>query len=180
MEKEQQNSNAVITENYSLYFGDCLEVMKQIPGNSIDMVLCDLPYGKTACNWDSVIPFDALWKQYERIVKENSAILLFGSEPFSSNLRISNLKLFRYDWIWQKPYKTLHPRASFRPLLEHETISVFYKKQPVYNPQGVIPCDKVIKQKLTTLKDSVYCTTASRTPRFIIKNLPIILVLFLK
>jgi site-specific DNA-methyltransferase (adenine-specific) len=157
MEKEQQNSNAVITENYSLYFGDCLEVMKQIPGNSIDMVLCDLPYGKTACNWDSVIPFDALWKQYERIVKDNAAILLFGSEPFSSNLRISKLKLFRYDWIWQKPYKTLHPRASFRPLLEHETISVFYKKQPVYNPQGVIPCDKVIKQKLTTLKDSVYC-----------------------
>lgn len=97
---EQQNFNAVITDNYSLYCGDCLEVMKQIQDLSIDMVLCDLPYGKTACNWDSVIPFDGLWKQYERIVKKNAAILLFGSEPFSSNLRISNLKLFRYDWIW--------------------------------------------------------------------------------
>jgi len=147
----------LITEKYSLYNCDCLDVMQQLPDNSIDMVLCDLPYGKTSLSWDIVIPFDKLWEQYERISKENAAIILFGSEPFSSMLRLSNLKLFRYDWIWQKPYKTLHPRASFRPLLEHETISVFYKKQPVYNPQGVIPCNKIIKQKLTTLKDSVYC-----------------------
>jgi len=148
---------SVITDKYELYHGDCLEVMKSIKDHSVDCIICDLPYGKTACSWDIIIPFDKLWKQYDRIVKENAAIILFGSEPFSSMLRLSNLKNFRYDWIWQKPYKTLHPRASYRPLLEHETISVFYKKQPVYNPQGVIPCNKIVKQKLTTLKDSVYC-----------------------
>lgn len=136
--------------------GDCLELMKNIPDKSIDCIICDLPYGKTSCEWDKVIPFDKLWKQYERIIKDNGAIVLFGSEPFSSELRLSNKRLYRYDWIWEKPYKTLFPRASFRLLLAHENICVFYKKQPVYNPQGVIPCNKTIRQKLTTLKDSVY------------------------
>ena len=86
----------------NLYNGDCLEVMKNIENNSIDMILCDLPYGTTSCKWDTVIPFDELWEQYERIIKNNGAIVLFGQEPFSSHLRLSNLKLYRYDWIWNR------------------------------------------------------------------------------
>ena len=143
-------------EEVELWQGDCLELMKDIEDKSIDCIICDLPYGTTACKWDIVIPFDKLWKQYERIIKDNGAIVLFGSEPFSSELRLSNKKLYRYDWVWEKPYKTLYPRASFRPLLGHENICIFYKKQPIYNPQGVISCDKTVRQKLTTLKDSVY------------------------
>ncbi len=82
--------------------GDCLEVMRQFPDKSIDMILCDLPYGVTACKWDKIIPFEPLWEQYERIIKDNGAIVLFGSEPFSSALRMSNIKLYKYDWIWDK------------------------------------------------------------------------------
>ena len=82
--------------------GDCLELMKDIPDKSVDMILCDLPYGTTACKWDSVIPFEPLWEQYKRIIKDNGAICLFGSEPFSTELRHSNLKMYKYDWIWEK------------------------------------------------------------------------------
>lgn len=84
------------------YQMDCLEGMKLLPGKSIDMILCDLPYGTTACKWDSIIPFEPLWKQYERIIKDNGAIVLFGAEPFSSYLRMSNIKLYKYDWKWLK------------------------------------------------------------------------------
>lgn len=82
--------------------GDCLELMKSIPDKSIDMILCDLPYGFTDCEWDNVIPFEHLWGQYNRIIKDNGAICLFGSEPFSSKLRLANLKMYKYDWIWSK------------------------------------------------------------------------------
>ena len=85
-----------------LYKGDCLEVMKDIPDKSIDMILCDLPYGTTACKWDTIIPFEELWEQYNRIIKDNGAIVLFGSEPFSSKLRMSNIKNYKYDWVWNK------------------------------------------------------------------------------
>ena len=85
-----------------LQHGDCLELMKNIPDKSVDMILCDLPYGTTACKWDSIIPFDDLWAAYKRIIKDNGAIVLFGSEPFSTLLRSSNLSMFRYDWIWEK------------------------------------------------------------------------------
>ena len=87
---------------YKLLQGDCLELMKNIPDKSIDMILCDLPYGTTACKWDTVIPFDKLWKQYKRIIKDDAAIVLFGSEPFTSLLICSNIKNFKYNWIWQK------------------------------------------------------------------------------
>lgn len=120
---------------YSLYLGDCLEVMKNIPDNSVDMVLCDLPYGMTVCKWDCVIPFDELWEAYKRVCKEEAAILLFGSEPFSSYLRISNIKQFKYDWIWHKNSSGGFATAKTRPMKYHEIISVFYEKQPVYNPQ---------------------------------------------
>ncbi|MDD4157515.1 MAG: site-specific DNA-methyltransferase, partial [Candidatus Cloacimonetes bacterium] len=85
-----------------LIHGDCLERMKTIPDKSIDMILCDLPYGTTACKWDIVIPFELLWEQYKRIIKDHRAIILFGSEPFSSHLRMSNLQWFKYDWYWRK------------------------------------------------------------------------------
>lgn len=115
--------------------GDCLELMKDIPDKSIDMILCDLPYGTTACKWDIVIPFDKLWEQYNRIIKDNGAIVLFGSEPFSSKLRISNMKNYRYDWIWKKTKFSNFLCLKKQPARNYENICVFYKKQPTYNPQ---------------------------------------------
>jgi site-specific DNA-methyltransferase (adenine-specific) len=107
--------------------------MKEIPDKSIDMILCDLPYGTTACKWDEIIPFDKLWLQYERIIKEGGAICLFGSEPFSSKLRMSNLKLYKYDWIWNKKLAGNGILAKRQPLKIHEIISVFNSK--IYFPQ---------------------------------------------
>ena len=121
--------------NCQLMFGDCLERMKEIPDGSIDMILCDLPYGTTACKWDIIIPFDKLWEQYKRIIKDNGAIVLFGSEPFSSKLRMSNLKMYKYDWIYVKSQAQNFLNAKKQPLRNNETISVFYKKQCTYNPQ---------------------------------------------
>ena len=115
--------------------GDCLELMKQVSDKSIDLILCDLPYGTTRCKWDSVIPFDKLWTQYNRIIKDNGAIVLFGAEPFSSTLRMSNIKNYKYDWVWEKEQGTNQLNAKIQPLRKHENICVFYKKQPTYNPQ---------------------------------------------
>ena len=117
-----------------LFKGDCLEVMKSIPDKSIDAIITDPPYGTTACKWDSVIPFDLMWEQLNRIIKPNGAIVLFGSEPFSSNLRISNIKNYRYDWIWHKNMGGGFATAKKLPMKRHEIISVFYKKLPTYNP----------------------------------------------
>ena len=114
--------------------GDCLEVMKTIEDNSIDAIITDPPYGTTACKWDSVIDFELMWEQLNRIIKPNGAIVLFGSEPFSSFLRCSNIKDFKYDWIWDKKRITNPMMAKRQPLRQHEVISVFYKKQPTYNP----------------------------------------------
>lgn len=122
--------------NIQLYHGDCLEVMKKIPDRSVDMILCDLPYGVTARNkWDSVIPFDKLWKQYERIIKDNGAIVLFGQGMFTADLMRSNQKLWRYNLIWQKTQPTGFLNANKMPLRNHEDICVFYKQLPTYNPQ---------------------------------------------
>lgn len=121
-----------------LYQGDCLEVMKEIPDGSVDMVLCDLPYGTLlyGCeSWNHVIPFEPLWEQYLRVTKENAAILLFGREPFSSAVRLSNLRVYRYDWIWEKTIAPDFGMAKLRPRQKHEIISVFYRKQPTYHPQ---------------------------------------------
>ena len=118
-----------------LYKGDCLIEMQKIENASIDLILCDIPYGTTACKWDSVIPFDKMWKQLKRIRKDNAAILLFGSEPFSSNLRMSNIEEYKYDWIWDKKRVSNPMLAKKMPLKNYEIISVFYKKQPIYNPQ---------------------------------------------
>lgn len=136
--------------------GDCLELMKGIPKGSVDMILCDLPYGTTACKWDNVIPFEPLWQQYERVIKYNGAIVLFGAEPFSSYLRLSNIKLFKYDWIWDKIKGTGFLNAKKQPMRNHEIISVFYKKQCTYNYQKTTghPNKKTFRSK--NLQTDVY------------------------
>ena len=117
-----------------LYKGDCLEVMKLIPYKSIDAIITDPPYGTTACKWDSVIDFDLMWKQLNRIIKPNGAIVLFGSEPFSSALRMSNIKNYKYDWVWEKSMPTGMATCSFMPMKYHEIISVFVNKgKPTFN-----------------------------------------------
>ncbi len=112
---------------------DCLVGMQKIPDKSVDCIICDLPYGSTDCKWDSVIPFEPLWEQYKRVRKDNCPIILFGSEPFSSYLRMSNIKEFRYDWIWQKNVPGNFQLAKKNPLKFHEIISVFYKAFPTYH-----------------------------------------------
>ena len=130
--------------------GDCLEVMKDIPDGSLDMVLTDPPYGTTACKWDSVIDFDLMWEQLNRIIKPNGAIVLFGSEPFSSALRMSNIKNYKYDWIWEKEQGLGNLNAKKRPLVKTEDICVFYKKQCLYNPQMTKGKPYTIKRKKNT------------------------------
>nr|WP_303801396.1 site-specific DNA-methyltransferase [Snodgrassella alvi] len=115
--------------------GNCLDEIKTIPDNSIDLILADPPYGVTKCEWDKIIHFDELWPDLHRVAKANAAILIFGIEPFSSKIRISNLKNYRYDIVYEKPNATGFLNANRQPLRAHENISVFYKKQPVYNPQ---------------------------------------------
>jgi len=136
-----------------LIHGDCLEVMKNIEDNSVDMILADLPYGTTQCKWDTVIPFESLWIQYKRIIKDNGAIVLFGSEPFSSSLRMSNIKNYRYDWIWRKARPNGFLNAKIMPMKAHEIISVFYKKSKKYFPQGLVLKDK---QNRNTGTENVY------------------------
>lgn len=118
-----------------LFQGDCLEIMKNIPDKSVDMVFCDLPYGTTACKWDTVIPFDELWEQYKRIIKEDGVIALFGAEPFSSNLRMSNLKMYKYDWVWVKSRNSNPSLAKSQPLRHYENIIIFGNKKVRYYPQ---------------------------------------------
>jgi site-specific DNA-methyltransferase (adenine-specific) len=118
-----------------IYQMDCLEGMKLIDDKSIDMILCDLPYGTTACKWDTIIPFEPLWRQYERIIKDNGAIILTASQPFTSELISSNKKLFRYEIIWEKEQATNFVFIRKQIGKIHENICVFYKKQPTYNPQ---------------------------------------------
>jgi len=130
-----ENNRVEVIGNQTLIHGNCLEVLKNIPDKSIDMILCDLPYGTTNCSWDIIIPFEPLWGQYNRIIKDNGAIVLFGSEPFSSALRMSNIKNYKYDWYWRKEKGKGHLNAKKQPLKSVETISVFYKKPPIYNPQ---------------------------------------------
>ena len=118
-----------------LYKGDCLEVMKEIEAGSIDAIITDPPYGTTACKWDSVIDFELMWEQLNRIIKPNGAIVLFGSEPFSSALRMSNIKNYKYDWIWDRQIPSGHLNVKIMPLKYHEIVSVFSNKKHTYNRQ---------------------------------------------
>ena len=125
--------------------GDCLELMKDIPDKSIDMILCDLPYGTTACKWDTIIPFEPLWEQYKRIIKDNGAIVLTASQPFTSALVMSNVKMFRYCWYWKKERLTnpLTVKKMVGKVIEE--CLIFYKKQPVFNAQKTIHTGKMVK-----------------------------------
>jgi len=122
-------------EHNQIYLGDCLDIMKNIENKSVDMILCDLPYGTTQCSWDTVIPFEPLWEQYERVIKDNGAIVLFAQTPFDKVLGCSNIKNLRYEWIWEKEQGTGNLNANKMPLKKTENILVFYKKLPTYNPQ---------------------------------------------
>ena len=122
-------------EDTWLMLGDCLDRMKEIPDGSVDMVMCDLPYGTTRNNWDSLIPLDLLWDEYERIIKTRGVIVLTAQTPFDKVLGASNLKMLKYEWIWEKPKATGHLNAKKMPMKAHENILVFYKKLPTYNPQ---------------------------------------------
>ncbi len=117
-----------------LILGDCLEKLKELPTNSVDMVLADLPYGTTACKWDTIIPFEPLWEQLNRVGKPNAAIVMFGSEPFSSLMRMSNLKQFRYDWVWRKNKPTGMLNAKRMPMRDYELISIFSEKPTLFFP----------------------------------------------
>ena len=123
-----------MTSKIELIHDDCLKEMKKIPDGSIDLVLTDPPYGTTNCKWDNVIPFEPMWEQLRRITKKNGAIVLFGSEPFSSMLRVSNLKMFKYDWVWDKAQGTGFLNSKKQPLRSTEIISVFYSDQCFYSP----------------------------------------------
>jgi len=130
----------------NLLHGDCLDLMKQIPDNSVDMVLTDPPYGTTACKWDNVIPFEPMWNQLKRITKENGLICLFSKQPFTSNLIMSNPKLFKYSLVWKKDNHDNPLMAKKRFLNITEDVNLFYKKQVTYNPQGILPFDKTTFQ----------------------------------
>lgn len=127
-----------------IYQQDCIEGMRMIPDKSIDMILCDLPYGTTACKWDTLIPFEPLWEQYERTIKDNGAIVLTASQPFSSALVMSNPKLFRYEWVWDKKIPSGMSYARFQPMRQHEVVLVFGRGRVPYNPQ-MVKRDKPIK-----------------------------------
>ena len=121
--------------NHKLILGDCLDELPKIFDKNIDLVLTDPPYGTTQCKWDSVIPFEPMWNQLKRVIKDNGCIALFGSEPFSSALRMSNINNYKYDWIWEKSTVTGHLNAKKQPMRAYENILVFYNNQPVYNYQ---------------------------------------------
>ena len=148
----------------SVIHGDCLEEMKRIPDKSLDMILCDLPYGTTACKWDSVIPFEPLWEQYKRIVKPSAAIVLTASQPFTSQLVMSNPKWFKYEWIWEKTRPSGFFDAHKKPLKYHENVCVFYSSLPTYNPQKTI-ADELRRGKTPSTKNldytSVYSSSAA-------------------
>lgn len=127
----------ILTENYKLYLGDCLEVMDKLieQGIKVDAIITDPPYGTTKCKWDSIIPLDEMWERLNKLIKYNGAIVLFGSQPFTSNLIMSNIKNFKYEWIWHKNKGGNPLNAKKIPMKQHENICVFYKKTPTYNPQ---------------------------------------------
>ena len=170
--------------NVNLMKGDCLELMKSISDGSVDLILTDPPYQTTACKWDYMIPFEPMWNELKRIIKPNGAIVLFGSEPFSSKVRCSNLEMFKYDWIWNKTKPQGFLNAKARPLVEHELIHVFSKgsctstsKTMPYNPQGLFSVNRtLVNTKIEAMGDrcgrkvgSSYKQTQSGYPRSILR-----------
>ena len=117
-----------------IYHGDCLDIMPTLADKSVDMILCDLPYGTTACKWDTIIPFEPLWEQYKRIIKDNGAIVLTASQPFTSALVMSNTGWFKYSWVWNKVHAVGFQIAKYRPMQQHEDVLVFGSGKVTYNP----------------------------------------------
>lgn len=165
-------------KDIELWHGDCLELMKDIPDKSIDMILCDLPYGTTHNKWDSIIPFESLWGGYKRVIKDNGAICLFGQGAFTANLIMSNISMYRYDLVWEKTKAGGFLNAKRMPLQAHENISIFYKKLPTYNPQ--MEQGKPYTKKAVTNGDGnnygkfnrvgqVHINNGERFPRSVIK-----------
>lgn len=166
----------ILTGDCILMHGDCLEKIQKIPDKSVDLVLTDPPYGVTSCKWDTVIPFDPMWEQLNRVIKDMAAVVLFGSEPFSSALRMSNIKNYKYDWVWEKEQGTNFQLARVQPLKVHENICVFYASQSKYKPQGVTSCDIIKsnngkKGKLfaSGFKRNEYIQTQKGYPRTILR-----------
>lgn len=153
---------------------DCLQGMKEIPDGSVDLVLCDLPYGTTACSWDSVLPFEQLWNHYNRVLKPNGAAVLFAAQPFTTKLIHSNRRAFRYCWYWLKNHSTGFTYARYQPMRSIEDICVFYKKHGTYNPQGlqVIENPRTMRKKWKAAESVYHADTLMNeyTPRF--KNYP--------
>lgn len=161
--------------------GDCLEKMKDIPDKSIDMILCDLPYGTTACKWDTIIPFEPLWEQYKRIIKDNGAIVLTASQPFTSALVMSNIKDFKYCWVWNKKVASNSQLAKKQPLKVHEDICVFSQLPHKYQPQGMQDCfvvksnknrDKGVGHVGSAAKRETFVQTQTGYPKSIIDFAP--------
>ena len=150
--------------------GNCLELMKDIPDGSVDLILCDPPYGTTDCKWDSVLPFDQLWTEYNRLLKPNGAAVLFAAQPFTTQLINSNRKAFRYCWYWMKNQPTGFTFAKYQPLRKVEDICVFYKKMPTYNPQGLLEIENPkTRQRKKERDDHIYkmgTLMNAYTPRF--------------
>lgn len=175
-------------DRVELHLGDCLEIMKQIPDGSVDAIICDLPYGTTACKWDSVIPFEPLWEQYKRIVKEKGAVVLFATQPFTSALVMSNVDMFRYSWVWDKDYGTDFQLAKLRPMRCHEDIAVFShsktangassnmnyypQKTPLKKPvkNGGAPTTKLLHDNSMKQLDLIY---TEKSPMTVIKMSPV-------
>jgi len=147
--------------------GDCLERMVEIPDGSIDMILCDLPYGTTQNKWDSVIPFDALWSHYWRIAKPNAAVVLTAAQPFTSALVMSQIERFKYDWIWRKSHATGHLNANRMPMREHEHVTVFARNTPIYNAQKFLKDKTKVRpeKKGAQTKTSSYGQNDPNAPR---------------
>jgi len=162
-------------ETNTLYLGDCLSIMTQIPDESIDMILCDLPYGTTNNKWDIIIPFEPLWQQYERIIKPNGAMVFTASQPFTSLLVMSNPKLFKYEWIWEKTIGSGQLNINIMPLKVHESILVFYKNKPIYNQQFSEGTPYTITRKIKQIatynkqKNHTRVNEGLRYPKSIIK-----------
>ena len=131
---------------HKLILGNCLEQMKNIPDHSIDLILTDPPYGTTACKWDSVISLEPMWEQLKRVIKPDGAIVMTAAQPFTTTLIASNMKMFKYCWVWKKSKPTGHLNAKKQPLRTYEDVVVFYDNQCIYNPQGVKPTDKVVSR----------------------------------
>lgn len=157
-----------------LLHGDCLKLMQDLPDGSVDLILCDPPYGTTDCTWDSVLPFTELWAAYDRLLKPNGAAVLFSTQPFTTRLIDSNAKAFRYCWYWLKNQPTGFTYARYQPMRKVEDVCVFYKKPPTYNPQGLVKIENPRRHRYKPRKGDTAWTLRSRTgvytPRF--KNYP--------